>query len=102
MAANPKPISNKQVTRAMKRANQLERTKCIAGNRSPKDFVGRKRIILLGASMGLDRCSAERSEGKVSAWFDGCSDFMFLVSRLVSNQIQLAIALVDDIVIMRR
>lgn len=102
MAANPKLTSNKHVIRARNLANQLDRTKCIAGKRLPKDFDGRKPIILLGASLGLVEGSSERKEGLVSEWFDGCSDFMFLVSRLVTTQIQFAIALIDDCVIIRR
>ena len=45
MAARPRPISNKNVTLAINLANQLERTKCMAGNRSPSCLVGCKRII---------------------------------------------------------
>ena len=101
MAANPSPISNKQVTRAMNRANQLDRTKCMAGKRSPNSFVGRNRIILRGTSKVLDDGSVEGSAGGFPDLLDGIAVFIFLMSRVIGKQVQLTIALVDNRLIVR-
>jgi len=50
IAASASPTIRKKVTREMNLANQLDRTKCMAGNRSPSDFVGRNRIMRREAS----------------------------------------------------
>jgi hypothetical protein len=76
MAANPIAINKKHVTRAMNRANQLDRTKCIAGNRSPKDLVGRKRIILRGTSKCFVEWSCDLSEDGISEELELSSVFM--------------------------
>ena len=90
IAAKVKPNNNKNVTLATNLANQLDRTKCMAGNRSPRDWVGRKRIILRG--------SVSENAGFAGSNFGDCDSInMVLVSGILSKQIHVAIALLDDL-----
>lgn len=105
--ATTNPSKSTAVILARSLANQLERTKCMAGKRWPRPLVGRSRTIRrwIGAFKLAETVRALEAVGSVIGIFLFlclCSSKSMMIVGLVRRQIQKPIALPNNLFVMRR